>query len=70
MSTKDQTLSSELHGEALLIAKRPELQPLSPAIAIGFRHYRQHQFTMAASRVVKGAGFRPDFYLYAAFRPD
>ena len=28
MSTKDQTLSSALHGEALLVAKRPELQPL------------------------------------------
>jgi hypothetical protein len=28
MSTKDETLSSELHGEALLTAKRPELQPL------------------------------------------
>jgi hypothetical protein len=28
MSTKDQTLSSELHGEALLAAKRSELQPL------------------------------------------
>jgi hypothetical protein len=28
MSTKDQTLSSALHGEALLAAKRPELQPL------------------------------------------
>src|SRR5512133_1627676 len=28
MSTKDQILSSELDGEALLAAKRPELQPL------------------------------------------
>jgi hypothetical protein len=28
MSTADQILSSELHGEALLTAKRPELQPL------------------------------------------
>lgn len=28
MSTKDQTLSSALHGEALLRAKRPELDPL------------------------------------------
>src|SRR5688572_14432366 len=28
LSTKDQTLSAELHGEALLTAKRPELQPL------------------------------------------
>ena len=28
MSTKDQTLSAELHGEALLAAQRPELQPL------------------------------------------
>jgi hypothetical protein len=28
MSPKDQILSSELHGEALLIAKRPELQLL------------------------------------------
>jgi hypothetical protein len=28
MSTKDQALSSALHGEALLTAKRPELQPL------------------------------------------
>jgi hypothetical protein len=28
MSTKDETLSAELHGEALLAAKRPELQPL------------------------------------------
>jgi hypothetical protein len=28
MSTKDQTLSAELHGEALLTARRPELQPL------------------------------------------
>jgi hypothetical protein len=27
-STKDQILSSELHGQALLAAKRPELQPL------------------------------------------
>jgi hypothetical protein len=26
--TKDQILSSELHGEALLTAQRPELQPL------------------------------------------
>jgi hypothetical protein len=28
MSTKDQVLGSELHGEALLTARRPELQPL------------------------------------------
>jgi hypothetical protein len=28
MSTKDQTLSAPLHGEALLAARRPELQPL------------------------------------------
>jgi hypothetical protein len=28
MSAKDQILSAELHGEALLAAKRPELQPL------------------------------------------
>jgi hypothetical protein len=28
MSAKDQALSAELHGEALLTAKRPELQPL------------------------------------------
>jgi hypothetical protein len=28
MSTKDQTLSAELHGEALLTARRPELQPM------------------------------------------
>jgi hypothetical protein len=28
MSTADQALSSELHGEALLTARRPELQPL------------------------------------------
>jgi hypothetical protein len=28
MSTKDQILSSALHGEALLAAKRPELVPL------------------------------------------
>ena len=28
MSTKDQVLSSELHGEALLTARRTELQPL------------------------------------------
>jgi hypothetical protein len=28
VSTKDQVLSAELHGEALLTAKRPELQPL------------------------------------------
>jgi hypothetical protein len=28
MSTKDQILSSELHGVALLTARRPELQPL------------------------------------------
>ena len=28
MSTKDQIMSAELHGEALLAAKRPELQPL------------------------------------------
>jgi hypothetical protein len=28
MSTKDQTLSAAIHGEALLAARRPELQPL------------------------------------------
>ena len=28
MSTKDQTLSAELHCEALPLAKRPELRPL------------------------------------------
>ena len=28
MSTKDQTLTAALHGEALLTARRPELQPL------------------------------------------
>jgi hypothetical protein len=28
VSTKDEILSAELHGEALLIARRPELQPL------------------------------------------
>ena len=29
MSTKDQILSAELHGGALLAAKRPELKPLN-----------------------------------------
>jgi hypothetical protein len=28
MSTKDQLLSSALHGQALLLAQRPELKPL------------------------------------------
>jgi hypothetical protein len=28
MSTKDQVLSAKLHGEALLRAQRPELEPL------------------------------------------
>jgi hypothetical protein len=28
MSTKDQAFSAALHGQALLAAKRPELQPL------------------------------------------
>jgi hypothetical protein len=28
MSTEDQILSSELHGEALVAARRPELEPL------------------------------------------
>ena len=28
MSTEDQTLSAALHGEALLAARQPELQPL------------------------------------------
>jgi hypothetical protein len=28
MSTKDQAFSAALHGEALLTARRPELQPL------------------------------------------
>jgi hypothetical protein len=28
VSTKDQTLAAELYGEALLAARRPELQPL------------------------------------------
>jgi hypothetical protein len=28
VSTEEQVLSAELHGEALLTAKRPELQPL------------------------------------------
>jgi len=28
MSTEDQKLSAALHGEALLTAQRPELQPL------------------------------------------
>jgi hypothetical protein len=28
MATRDQILSAELHGQALLTAKRPELQPL------------------------------------------
>ena len=29
MSTKDQTITAALHGEALLAARRPELQPLA-----------------------------------------
>jgi hypothetical protein len=33
VSTKDQTLSAALHGEALLTAKRPELQPLIDHLA-------------------------------------
>jgi hypothetical protein len=33
MSTADQTLSSALHGEALLTAKRPELRPLIDHLA-------------------------------------
>jgi hypothetical protein len=33
MSTADQTLSAALHGEALLTAKRPELQPLIDHLA-------------------------------------
>jgi hypothetical protein len=39
VSTKDQVLSSELHGEALLTAKRPELQPW---IRIGFPRPSAH----------------------------
>jgi hypothetical protein len=33
VSTEDQTLSSALHGEALLTAQRPELQPLIDHLA-------------------------------------
>lgn len=33
MSTKDEILSSALHGEALLTAQRPELQPLIDDLA-------------------------------------
>ena len=33
MSTKDEILSSALHGEALLTAQRPELQPLIDHLA-------------------------------------
>jgi hypothetical protein len=33
VSTKDQTLSAELQGEALLTAQRPELQPLIDHLA-------------------------------------
>jgi hypothetical protein len=50
MSTKDQVLSSALHGEALLTAQRPELQPLIDHLAEVPRGPRRHP-TECAGRV-------------------
>jgi hypothetical protein len=55
MSTKDQTFSSMLHGEALLRAKRPELDPLIAEL----RELSQgrHDIRTECAGIIAGAWF-------------
>jgi hypothetical protein len=55
MSTKDQTFSSMLHGEALLRAKRPELAPLIAEL----RELTQdrHDIRTECAGIIAGAWF-------------
>src|SRR5512132_2065136 len=55
MSTKDQTLSAELHGEALLTARRPELQPLIDHLAEVAQ--RRDDISTECAGVIAGAWF-------------
>jgi len=61
MSAEDQTLSSELRGEALLAAKRPKLQPLIDHIrevAQGRDHPRTECAETIADSWVAGTAWR------------
>jgi hypothetical protein len=49
VSTKDQILSAELRGEALLTAKRPELRPLIDHLREVARGPRRHTYGMRRS---------------------
>jgi hypothetical protein len=55
MSTKDQTFSSMLHGEALLRAKRPELDPLIAELR-GLTGDR-HDIRTECAGIIAGAWF-------------
>ena len=58
MSTKDQTFSSMLHGEALLRAKRPELDPLRAELR-ELSHGR-HDIRTECAGTIAGAGLLID----------
>jgi hypothetical protein len=58
MSTKDQTFSSMLHGEALLRAKRPELDPLRAELR-ELSHGRHDIRTECAGTIAGGWFARP-----------
>jgi hypothetical protein len=61
MSTKDQTLSAELYGEALVTARRPELQPLINHlrdVAQGRDDIRTECAAVIAGSWFAGAGWR------------
>jgi hypothetical protein len=55
MSTKDQTFSSALHGEALLRAKRPELDPL--IAELGALAQGRHDIRTECAGTIAGAWF-------------
>jgi hypothetical protein len=67
MCTADQTLSAKLHGEALLTAKRPELQPLIDhlrEVAQGRDDIRTEdedpEWVTGANRIASPPDFQPD----------
>jgi hypothetical protein len=55
MSTKDQTFSAALHGEALLRAKRPELDPLIAELRALSQD--RHDIRTECAGIIAGAWF-------------
>ena len=64
MSTKDQTLSAELHGEALLTARCPELQPLIDHLREGAQGRDDIRVEVAGT--IAGSWFWPGLSIFDA----